>query len=389
MSETWFTEEHAALVETVRDFCEKKSPQAVVRGLIGRGEGTDPAVWAQMARQLGLPGLGVPEEYGGAGAGPLELVLVLEELGASLACASYLSTAIATQAIVLAGNSQAKSRWLPGIAEGTVLATLAMSPDPDRRQPVLARPTHEGWLLDGLAEAVADGLRADLFVVAAESPDGPGLFLVDGRSADPRRTAVRTTDLTRPAATVVFDATPGSALSEPAAEDEISRIVDLAAVLVSAEQTGGARRCVDMATEYARTRQQFGRAIGDFQAIQHKCVEMLLSLESARAAVYHAAFFASVGASLDLALAAPLAKATCAEASLAIAADNIQVHGGIGFTWEHPAHLYFRRALGNGTYIGDARLHRELLVRRLGLPHRPPPGGNTAESAPASGLVAR
>jgi alkylation response protein AidB-like acyl-CoA dehydrogenase len=362
-----FTDEHAALSETVREFCAKRSPEDVVRGLMERGEGADRAMWEQMATQIGLQALIIPEPYGGLGAGLLELVLVLEELGAALACPSFLPTAIATQTLLAAGDETAQAAWLPGIAAGTTFATVALAPDPDARQTVDARQVAGEWFLDGVVEAVADGLGANLVIVAANALRGPALFAVDGGAPGLGRGAVRRTDLTRPMARLEFTATPAAPLDGAGSSDPLPLVVDLAGLLVSAEQIGGARRCADMASGYARTRWQFGRAIGEFQAVQHKCVDMLLALEPARAAVYHAAALASAGASAEFALAAPLAKAACAAASLAVAADNIQVHGGIGFTWEHPAHLYLRRALGNGTYMGDARLHRELLVRRLGL----------------------
>jgi alkylation response protein AidB-like acyl-CoA dehydrogenase len=367
VNDVTFTNEHAALSEMMREFCAKKSPENVVRDLIERGEGADRAMWEQMATQIGLQALIIPEPYGGSGAGLLELVLVLEELGAALACPSFLPTAIATQTLLAAGDETAQAAWLPGIADGTTFATVALTPDLDARQTVDARQGPDGWVLDGLVEAVADGLGANLLIVAANAPGGPVLFALGAQAPGLRRDAVRTTDLTRPMARLEFAATPATALDGEASADPLPLVVDLAGLLVSAEQIGGARRCADMAAGYARTRYQFGRAIGEFQAIQHKCVDMLLALEQARAAVYHAASLASAGASAEFALAAPLAKAACAEASLAVAADNIQVHGGIGFTWEHPAHLYFRRALADSTYLGDARLHRELLVRRLGL----------------------
>jgi alkylation response protein AidB-like acyl-CoA dehydrogenase len=368
VTDVTFTREHAALSETVREFCAKKSPEHVVRELMERGVGADPALWEQMATQIGMQALIIPEEYGGLGAGLLELVLVLEELGAALACPSFLPTAIAAQTLLAAGDETAQAAWLPGIADGSVFATLALTPDLDARQPVGARPVPGGWALDGVAEGVADGLTANLVIVAASTAAGGAtLFTVDGQADGLGREAVRGTDLTRPLARLQFTATPAARLGGDDLFELLPQVIDLAGLLVSAEQVGGARRCADMAAGYARTRYQFGRAIGEFQAVAHKCVDMLLAVESARAAVYHAAALASAGASAEFALAAPLAKAACAQASLAVAADNIQVHGGIGFTWEHPAHLYLRRALGDGTYLGDARLHRELLVRRLGL----------------------
>jgi alkylation response protein AidB-like acyl-CoA dehydrogenase len=367
VNDVTFTSEHAALSETVREFCAKKSPEEVVRSLMERGEGADRAMWDQMATQIGMQALILPETYGGLGAGLLELVLVLEELGAALACPSFLPTAIATQTLLTAGDEAAQAAWLPGIADGTTFATVAVVPDLAAPQTVDARPAADGWVLDGVVEAVADGLGADLIIVAADAPGGLAFFALEGRTPGLRRVAVRSTDLTRPMARLELAAVPAAPLGGEGPAELLPLVVDLAGLLVSAEQIGGARRCADMAADYARTRYQFGRAIGDFQAVAHKCVDMLLAVESARAAVYHAASLASAGALAEFALAAPLAKSACTEASLAVAADNIQVHGGIGFTWEHPAHLYLRRALADGTYMGDARLHRELVVRRLGL----------------------
>jgi alkylation response protein AidB-like acyl-CoA dehydrogenase len=359
-----FGAEHDELRAVVRRFCAERVPESEVRRLAESGTGADPVTWRLMAEQLGLQGLLVPESHGGAGFGYLELVVVLEELGAALACPSLLTTLAAAEAIRIAGDDSVAGAYLPGIAAGETIATLAVDPDPDRTQPLHARRSGTGWVVDGEIAPVADGARADVIVLMAQGPDGPLPLVADGVAAGLDRTPMRVTDQTRPMARLRFDGVTATPL-DPAAD--LAAVLARVAVMVAAEQAGAARRCVETAVEYARTRTQFGRTIGEFQAIQHKCTDMLLDLETTRASVYQAAHLATAG-DPGLPAAASLAKAHTADAFLSIAAECIQVHGGIGFTWEHPAHLYYRRAVASAELFGGAALHRELLVRQLGLP---------------------
>jgi alkylation response protein AidB-like acyl-CoA dehydrogenase len=353
----------------VRRFLAEKSPVSDVRRLMATEAGYDPAVWARLG-QLGLTGLTIPEEYGGAGCGPVEQLIVCEEMGAALLSAPYLASAVlAAGALLASGDAAAQADLLPPIASGETIATLAVPEDDGSWTPdesaVTARRSGDRYLLDGRKSFVPDGMIADLVLVAASSADGPGLFAVGGDAPGLSRRAMQTLDLTRRQAVLTFSETPGRPVSQPGAAAEIvARAVRGGMLALAAEQVGGAQRCLDMAVAYAKVRHQFGRAIGSFQAIKHMCADMLLQVESARSAAYHAAWAAADGAA-DLPLVASLAKAFCSEAYFHVAASNIQVHGGIGFTWEHDAHLYYRRARSAEVMLGTPASHREIVAGLL------------------------
>ena len=357
----------------VRRFLAEKSPVSEVRRLMATETGYDPAVWAQLG-ELGLAGLTIPEKYGGAGCGPVEQLIVCEEMGAALLCAPYLtSTVLATWALLASGDAVAQADLLPGIASGETIATLAVPEDDGSWAPdefrVTARRSGDRYLLDGRKSFVLDGMIADLILVAASSDDGPALFAVggpgDGRAAGLSRQVMQTLDMTRKLAVLTFSGTPGRLAGQPGAAAEIvAQAIRGGVLALAAEQVGGAQRCLDMAVAYAKVRHQFGRAIGSFQAIKHMCADMLLEVESARSAAYHAAWAAADGAA-DLPLVASLAKAYCSEAYFHVAASNIQVHGGIGFTWEHDAHLYYRRAKSAEVMLGTPASHREVVAGLL------------------------
>jgi alkylation response protein AidB-like acyl-CoA dehydrogenase len=368
-----FTDEQQDLRDMVRRFLAEKSPVSEVRRLMATESGYDPAVWVQLG-ELGLAGLTVPEKYGGAGCGPVEQLIVCEEMGAVLLCAPYLASAVlATWALLASGDAVAQADLLPGIASGETIATLAVPEEdgswvPDEFR-VTARRSSDGYLLDGRKSFVLDGMIADLILVAASSDDGPALFAVagpgDGSALGLSRQAMQTLDMTRKQAVLTFSGTPGRLVGQPGAAAEIvAQAVRGGVLALAAEQVGGAQRCLDMAVAYAKVRHQFGRAIGSFQAIKHMCADMLLEVESARSAAYHAAWAAADGAA-DLPLVASLAKAYCSEAYFHVAASNIQVHGGIGFTWEHDAHLYYRRAKSAEVMLGTPASHREVVAGLL------------------------
>jgi alkylation response protein AidB-like acyl-CoA dehydrogenase len=369
-----FSEEQEELRRSVRRFLADKSPEAEVRRLMATPEGYDPAVWRQMAEQLGLQSLAVPEEYGGAGFGFVELVVVLEEMGAALLCAPFFSSVVlAGQVLLCSGDPDAAARWLPGVASGETIATVAIAEDTGRWTPSAAtlRATRTGgeWRLDGHKSFVLDGHVADLVLVVAGVDGGVGLFAVEHASRAPGlvRTPLPTMDQTRKQARLEFRGTPATVVGEVgAAEGCVGKTLDLAAVALAAEQVGGAQHCLDSAVEYAKSRIQFGRPIGSFQAIKHKCADMLLEVESARSAAYYGAWAAAED-SEELPVVASLAKSYCSEAYFHAAAENIQIHGGIGFTWEHDAHLYFKRAKSSELLFGDPAYHRELLAQRIGL----------------------
>jgi len=372
-----FTEEQQDLRDLVRRFLAEKSPVGEVRRLMATEAGYDPAVWAQLG-QLGFAGLTIPEKYGGAGCGPVEQLIVCEEMGAALLCAPYLASAVlAAGALLASGDTAAQADLLPGMASGETIATLAVPEDDGSWTPdefrVTARRSGDRYLLDGRKSFVLDGMIADLILVAALSDDGPALFAVggpgdgpgDGRALGLSSQAMQTLDMTRKQAVLTFTGTPGRLVGQPgAAAAIVAQAVRGGVLALAAEQVGGAQRCLDMAVAYAKVRYQFGRAIGSFQAIKHLCADMLLEVESARSAAYHAAWAAADGAA-DLPLAASLAKALCSEAYFRVAASNIQVHGGIGFTWEHDAHLYYRRAQSAEVLLGTPASHREVAAGLL------------------------
>jgi alkylation response protein AidB-like acyl-CoA dehydrogenase len=367
-----FSEEQEELRRAVRRFLEDKSPMTEVRRLMETTEGYDPAVWEQMANQLGLQAMTIPEEYGGAGFGYVELTVVLEEMGAALLCAPYFSTvALAANCLLSSGDESAKKDFLPGIAAGETVATLAFTEDSGRWDveaiTMEASRQGDGWALSGSKMFVLDGHSAQLVLVAARTGAGVSLFAVEGDSAGLTRTPLATMDQTRKQARLEFASTPARLVGEDGgAGPVLSRTLDLAAVALAAEQVGGAQRCLDMSVDYAKTRIQFGRPIGSFQAIKHKCADMLLEVESAKSAAYYAGWAAAEDSD-ELPVVASLAKSYCSEAYFHAAAENIQIHGGIGFTWEHDAHLYFKRAKTSELLLGDPTYHRELLAQRIGI----------------------
>ncbi|HCB34639.1 MAG TPA: acyl-CoA dehydrogenase [Acidimicrobiaceae bacterium] len=366
-----FTEEQDELRSIVRSFLDDKSPETEVRRLMETDDGYDPAVWSQMADQLGLQSLVIPESYGGQGAGYVELGIVMEEMGRNLLCSPFFSTvALAGNAIVHSGNEKAKETLLGGIASGETIATLALAEQSGRWDgegvTVAASGTGDSASITGEKMFVTDGGTANLFVVAARAEGGIHLFTVDGDAAGVGRENLSTMDQTRKQARITFDNTPATHLCDTDDFAYVATVLDLAAVALANEQVGGAQFVMEMAVQYAKDRVQFGRPIGSFQAIKHKCADMLLEVESAKSAAYYAAWCASE-MNDELASVASLAKAYCSEAYFHCAAENIQIHGGIGFTWEHPAHLYFKRAKSSELMFGDPSYHRELLAQRIGL----------------------
>jgi alkylation response protein AidB-like acyl-CoA dehydrogenase len=372
-----FSEEQEELRGSVRRFLEAKSPVSEVRRLMETTDGYDPAVWSQMANELGLQSMHIPEAYGGSGFSFVELTVVLEEMGRALLCAPFFSTvALAADAILNAGSEDQKGKLLPALAAGEQTATLAFTEPVGKWDAsgitVEATPDGGAWRLDGTKMFVLDGHTAGLVVVAARrarstGADGISLFTVDGDAAGLTRTALATMDQTRKQARLDFSGVSAQLLGEEGGGwAALSKTLDQAAVCLSAEMVGGAQRCLDMSVEYAKVRIQFGRPIGSFQAIKHKCADMLLEVESAKSAAYYAGWAAAED-NEEVPVVASLAKAYCSDAYFHAAAENIQIHGGIGFTWEHDAHLYFKRAKSSEILLGDATYHRELLAQRIGL----------------------
>ncbi|MBA4025365.1 MAG: acyl-CoA dehydrogenase [Gordonia sp.] len=369
MSST-FSEEQDQLRDLVRSFLEQKSPSSEVRRLMDSNECGDKAVWRQMADQLGLQGVSIEEQYGGSGCGVTELGIVAEEMGRALFVSPYFSTVVmAGQTLSSCEDTNARARWLPGIADGSLTATLAVTESSGRwdLSEVATYAKHEQgeWLLTGTKMFVIDGHTADLILVAARTDSGLAVFGVDGGSVGLTRSKLDAIDQTRALSVVEFSRTPGILLAGDGA-DLLDRAADLIVSVLANEQIGGAAMCLEMAVDYAKVREQFGRPIGSFQAIKHKCADMLLEVESGRSAAYHAAAVAADG-SVESSIGASLAKAYCSDAYTHSAKENIQIHGGIGFTWEHDAHLHLKRAKSSEILFGNPSEHRTRLADLVGI----------------------
>ncbi len=367
-----FSEEQEELRKMVRSFLESKSAESAVREQMETTDGFDAAVWSQMADQMGLQGLAIPEEFGGQGFSFVELGVVLEEMGRALLCAPYFSSVVlAANTLLLSGDKAAMKAHLPGIASGETIATLAVTEPSGKWDAsgvtIEAKGSGTDFTISGTKMFVIDGHTANLIIVAAKTSKGISLFAVDAKAKGLTRTALSTMDQTRKQAKLEFASTPATLIgTEGKGWDVLSQVFDLVAVALAAEQVGGAQKVLEMAVEYAKVRVQFGRPIGSFQAIKHKCADMLLEVESAKSAAYYGMWCASE-MNDELPSVASLAKAYCSEAYFHAAAENIQIHGGIGFTWEHPAHLYFKRAKSSELIFGDPTYHRELLAQRIGI----------------------
>ena len=359
------TPEQQMLRDTARAFLEDKSPPAQVRRIAEAGAGFDPGTWKDMA-SLGWQGIAIPAAYGGAGLGFPELGVVMEELGRALVPAPFLSTVVlGANALLLAASEEQKQEILPAIAAGDRRVAVALGDD---APPGSADTTITGTTITGTGAFVLDGRTADLFIVVARSPQGTnGLYLVDAAAAGVEVTGLTTMDQTRPQARVAFDDVPIlGRLDAIEADDAIARLLDVAAVMLAFEQVGGAQRCLEMSVEYAKERVQFGRPIGSFQAVKHKCADMLVEVEAARSAALYAGR-ALLEGGREARIAAALAKARCSDAYLSVAAETIQVHGGIGFSWDHDAHLYFKRAKTDEMLFGTPTHWRAILADHLDL----------------------
>ncbi len=364
------TDEQHALRNALADVLARHSSEAQVRALMATDTGFDPAVWRELAA-MGLTGLLIDEEYGGAGAGPVEMGIVQEEMGRALLVSPFMSTAVLVPNLLAeTGDAAECAAVLPRIAAGDLIATVAFAEDGSARLPTTiatsAGAIGGAWHITGYKHFVLDGQSADLLYVLAGTDAGPAVFAVDAGAPGLDVTPLTTVDPTRKQCRVQFVDTPARLVGRPGSGVEVfTAALDRSAVALLSEQAGGARRAVEMATEYAKTRYQFGRAIGSFQAVKHMCADMLLEAESAvSAARFVAGSFAEQAPSRIADLA--LAQAYCSDAFVYVAATNIQVHGGIGFTWEHPAHLYLRRARSDAQLLGSPSWHRERYLQQIG-----------------------
>ncbi len=375
-----FSEEQEMLRDTARRFLDDKAGFDVVRDLMETVEGFDGGLWQEIAAQ-GWQAMAIPEEYGGAGFTFMEQAILMEEMGRTLFPIPYLSSIVLGADLVLnAGTEEQKQKILPDVASGQLRLAVAHLESGGRWDAtgIELTATNEGdeFVLEGAKSFVIDGHTAgSLIVVARTAPsssdsEGISLFLVPADADGIESKRVETMDQTRKQAEITFAAVrvPATAIlgESGAGWSSLQDTLQRAVVALAFEQVGGAQQCLDMSVEYAKARIQFGRPIGSFQAIKHKCADMLVAIESARSAAYYAGWAASVGDE-DLAIAAPLAKSYCSEVYSHAAGDSIQIHGGIGFTWEHDAHLFFKRAKTDELLFGAPADHRTALAGALGL----------------------
>jgi alkylation response protein AidB-like acyl-CoA dehydrogenase len=355
--------EREELRATVRRFLDAVSPESAVRADMSSADGFDPCGWPRATSELGLTALAVPEAAGGYGYGPLELGVVLEEAGRALWCAPLFSTGVlGTQALLAPGCEEAAGRWLPAVVAGGLRLTLAT--DASR---VRATGGADDLVLTGELPAVLDGATAGLLLVPARTDRGVSLFAVESGAAGLAVARRTTVDLTRRLDTVRLDDTPGVLVGTAGSGEEVlARVLDRAAVALAVESVGVAQRLFELTLAYARERVQFGRTIGSFQAVKHALVGLHVELEQSRSVAW-SAVHAWADDSDDLPLQANLAKSFCTEVAVAVTTACIQTLGGIGFTWEHPAHLYLKRAKGSSLFLGSPGAHRGRLAAHLQL----------------------
>ncbi|HUM14867.1 MAG TPA: acyl-CoA dehydrogenase family protein [Candidatus Nitrosotalea sp.] len=365
-----FSEDQVLLRNSVRAALDEQCTPAHVRAMMEDPKGYSDALWGEMAK-LGWLGLPFAEEQGGAGLGLVELALVLEEMGRAAYPGPYFaSVVLGGLGLQLGGSAAQKEKWLPAIASGQARASAALLEDALDWNPAAtttsATKGGDGWRLSGVKRFVPWAHVADVVLVPARAPEGLSLFLVDPRAPGVtvtpmvgidlanRWSEMRLADVAVPAEAVV--GRPGGA------SVVLEGLLRRAAVGASAEMLGAARRCLDMSVSYVKVREQFGQLIGSFQAIRHRCAEMLMEVENSHSAVYYAAWALTAGAG-DAPMAASICKAYVSESARKVCGDAIQVHGGIGFTWEYDLHLYFKRAKALEPLYGDASHHREQIVR--------------------------
>ncbi|HEY4460566.1 MAG TPA: acyl-CoA dehydrogenase family protein, partial [Pseudonocardiaceae bacterium] len=364
------TAEQEDLRTTVRKFLRAESPMSKVRTFVDGDADFDRALWRRLAGELGLVALTIPEQYDGVGAGQVERSVVLEEMGRALLPTPYLSTVLAADTLLALDDESARAQLLPAIAAGESLATVAIAEDTSRWAATdtrtIATPDPDGWHLTGSKNLVLDGLTADLLIVLANSPEGPAFFIVTGDAPGLSRTPLVGLDPTRRFARLDLNETPAVhlAASDPVAA--LERITDLATLALAAESVGVLQETLTMAVDYAKVRVQFGRYIGSYQAVKHLCVDSYVDYELAYSVLRAAAWSADHDPA-EFPRAVAHARVTALPAAFQAAVRNVQVHGGIGYTWEHDAHLYYKRAKSNELLLGNGVSARLALADRLGI----------------------
>jgi alkylation response protein AidB-like acyl-CoA dehydrogenase len=367
-----FSDDQILLKNSVRAALDEQCKPEHVRAMFDDPKGYSAELWGEMAK-LGWLGLPFPEEQGGAGLGLVELALVMDEMGRAAYTGPFFATVVlGGLGIMLGGEPAQKDKWLSAIAAGNARATAALLEEHLDWDPAsiaaTAAKSGSGWTLSGLKRFVPWAHAADVVLVPARSPEGLSLFLLDPKASGVTLKPMVGIDLGSRWSEMRLDKVAvgaDSVLGQPGtAGPVIEALLRRAAVMSSAEMLGCARRCLDMSVEYAKVREQFGQPIGSFQAIRHRCAEMLLEVDNAHAAVYYAAWALTAGAE-DAAIASSICKAYVSEAARKVCGDAIQVHGGIGFTWEYDLHLYMKRAKALEPLYGDAEYHRELIARHV------------------------
>lgn len=363
-----FSDEMAALRTMVREFCDERAPEPAVRAAMESESGYDPDLWRSLGGELGTFGLAVPEADGGDGAGLVYQAVVLEELGGALACGPVLGTlCLAIPALVALTDPQPKKDYLPGLISGEAVATLAAPTAGGTFAPgrltVSAARDGAGWSLSGTVDHVPDGAAAGLILLPATTPEGVALFAVDGTADGLTRTDLFTMDRTRRQARIDLAGARARLLAEPGEAEAVCRqAIRTGTALLAASQVGGCQRMLDVTVAHVTGRLQFGQPVGAFQAVKHRCANMLIELEQARSAVYHAVWAIEDGTD-DPDLAVALAKAVASDAFASISRAAVQLHGGIGFTWEGTPQLYFKRATADLLTLGTGTEQTENLAR--------------------------
>ncbi|WP_350549623.1 acyl-CoA dehydrogenase family protein [Pseudoalteromonas sp. 120-MNA-CIBAN-0494] len=379
-----FTEEQKMIRDTAQAFLAEVSSSNTICSAMDTEQGFDPQIWQRICEEMYWQAIHIPEEYGGMGLGYVDLVVMLEQMGRYLLCSPFFSTVcLASNALIVAGTDEQKQQYLTQICEGSLTATLAYTSKNGQWDATAVQGigTAQGddYVLNGTYRYVLDGHTAQLLIVAARSEGSEGeqgisLFAIDSDTPGVKRTWLPTMDQTRKQAEIVFDnvRVSSSQLMGEAnnAWPQLNKVLQLAAIAIAAEQVGGSQQVLDLTVEYTKERVQFGRPIAGFQAVKHQAADMMLRTEVARSAVYYAACVAEEALSGglladELGEAASVAKSYCSEGYFKNAGDALQLHGGVGFTWEYDVHLYFKRAKSSELFLGDAAYHREHVAALL------------------------
>ena len=361
--QTVYTEEQEQLREVVSRFLQAKSTAVDVRRLMASSEGYDPAVWEQLCGEVGLAGTHIPEEYGGVGFGPVELGIVSEEMGRHLYCGPFFASSVMAGYALLNGATEThKTAILPGIASGDQIATLVLDNLNNPEKVGAALKANEKHVVSGVAPIVVDAHIADVLIVAASTAEGLGLYLVKADAAGLTITPQEALDPTRKLSRVSFTEVRAERIGG-LTEALLNRTWDQICSVLAHEMIGGAQYLFESTLEYTKVRVQFGRPIGSFQALKHRCADLLMELEFAKATIHHAAFCLAAGDGEPY--VASMAKAMASDTYMEAARAGVQLRGGIGFTWEEDTHLWFKRAKSSEVFMGSAHMHRERMMTMI------------------------